>query len=512
MNVRRLVFQFRPFVIVLAAGLLLAAKGAGAQPSCAVASPSDGLRLAVAPRPDNALIADAAVELADAAPIYLEYGNGEVGWLRTSTIAAGTALQVPIVRLRAETAYQVRAFALDPTGCPVAVATAELTTGRLPDQLRNYVADQSGVPSFPLVMMDWPSIGPFVPPTANVDKSRYLTAVDQQGHVVWYYLTPPEYPVPAAETSAYPIIQRANGNLLYIAAYHSLDELTPDGRIVWRFRSESGPASRPHHEVVEQADGRLLYLGAETRLIDDSRNGGLPGVPVVGDTLHVIDYQTGAEAEVWNAFATLDATQRPQQWNGWKIREDLDWTHANAMNIGARGNVIISLRHLDQIISLSPDFKTIEWKLGGPDSSFSFPNPADRFWGQHSVVELPNGRILLFDNGNYRPDGEFSRVLELELDFVTMSARKVWEYAPTPEIFSDKVSNVVRLPNGNTVVNFGWRVAPDEPALVQEVRPDGTVAWEQSMRWRGMRAARYRAYPFTSLGGEVPVEPTAFQP
>ena len=501
-----------PFATLMVAGLSLLSGTTDAQPACPAARAAEGLRLAVERRSSNALIADATVDLADAAPVYLEYGSDDIGWLRTPTTMDGTSHQVPIVRLRAETVYQVRAFVLDGIGCPASVSTAEHTTGPLPDQLRNYVADQRGQASFPLVMMDWPSIGPFVPPTANVDKSRYLTAVDQQGHVVWYYLTPPEYPVPAPETSAYPIIRRANGNLLYIAAYHSVDEITPDGRVVWRFRSEGGAASRPHHELIEQADGRLLYLGAETRPIDDSRNGGPPDVSVVGDTLHVIDRETDAEAEVWNAFETLDATQRPQQWTGWKIREDVDWTHANAMNIGARDNVVISMRHLDQVISLSPGSGTIEWKLGGPDSSFSFPNPADRFWGQHSVVELPNGRILLFDNGNYRPEGEFSRVLELELDFGAMTARKVWEYVPMPELFSDKVSNVVRLPNGNTVVNFGWRVAPDEPALVQEVRADGTVAWEQSMRWRGMRAARYRAYPFTSLGGEVSVEPTAFEP
>lgn len=495
---------------LLVAGLFALSGSADAQPACPAAVASDGLRLVVERRADHALIADATVDLDRAAPIYFEYGNAVVGWLRTPTTPAGTSHQAQILRMRAETAYQVRAIALDEAGCPAAVATAELMTGPLPDPLRGYVADQSGQASLPLVMMDWPSIAPFVPPTANVDKSRYLAAVDQQGHVVWYYLTPREYPVPVPETSAYPIIRRANGNLVYIAAYHSVDEITPDGRIVWRFRSESGAASRPHHEVAELADGRILFLGAETRPIDDGGNGGPPDLPLVGDTVHVVDRAAGAEREVWNAFATLDATQRPLHWAGWKIREAVDWTHANAMGVGSRGNALISMRHLDQVVSLAPDSGTIEWKLGGEDSSFSFPNPADRFYGQHAVTELPNGHLLLFDNGNYRPEGEFSRVLELELDFGTMTARKVWEYAPTPEIFSDKVSNVVRLPNGNTLVNFGFRVAPDEPSLVQEVRPDGTVAWEQSMRWRGMRAVRYRVLPLASLAGETSVEPTAF--
>jgi hypothetical protein len=89
-----------------------------------------------------------------------------------------------------------------------------------------------------------------------------------------------------------------------------------------------------------------------------------------------------------------------------------------------------------------------------------------------------------------------------------MTARRVWEYRPQPDIFSDKVSNALRLPNGNTFVNFGFRVAPDEPVLAIETRPDGSVAWEQAMKFRGVRAVRYRGYPWTSLAGETAVEPT----
>ena len=42
-------------------------------------------------------------------------------------------------------------------------------------------------------------------------------------------------------------------------------------------------------------------------------------------------------------------------------------------------------------------------QLGGPSSSFSFPEPGDRFYGQHAVYELPNGHILVFDNGASAP-------------------------------------------------------------------------------------------------------------
>src|SRR5262249_32998710 len=159
-------------------------------------------------------------------------------------------------------------------------------------------------------------------------------------------------------------------------------------------------------------------------------------------------------------------------------------------------NVLLSSRFLNQVISITPDFKSVEWKLGGPGSSFSFASQEDRFYAQHSVSELPNGHLMMFDNGNFRPDGPdgaYSRALELELDFCLRSARKVWEYRHDPDVYSDRLSNAMRLPNGNTLVNFGVQSDPEAPPLLVETRPDGTEAWELQLRWTNRFTTRYRA-------------------
>src|SRR6478672_414256 len=88
-------------------GLLLIRGRATAQPTCQPATATDEVRLTVSNRPDHALIADASVELAAPAPLYLEYGNDQVGWLRTPTATAAETQQLPIVRLRPETSYVV---------------------------------------------------------------------------------------------------------------------------------------------------------------------------------------------------------------------------------------------------------------------------------------------------------------------------------------------------------------------------------------------------------------------
>ena len=37
--------------------------------------------------------------------------------------------------------------------------------------------------------------------------------------------------------------------------------------------------------------------------------------------------------------------------------------------------------------------------------------------------------------------------------------------------------------------------------------PDGAAVWQQTLLWRGGRAARYRASPMYSIAGEIAVEP-----
>jgi hypothetical protein len=92
-----------------------------------------------------------------------------------------------------------------------------------------------------------------------------------------------------------------------------------------------------------------------------------------------------------------------------------DWTHANSVSILPDGNIMVSIRHLNQIIAIKPDFSGTAWRLGGPGSDFTFPNQADQFYHQHFAHMLPNGHVLLFDNGNFRPDDQGGGYSEPEL-------------------------------------------------------------------------------------------------
>jgi hypothetical protein len=200
-----------------------------------------------------------------------------------------------------------------------------------------------------------------------------------------------------------------------------------------------------------------------------------------------------------------------------------EWMHANSLQVAPAGVILMSVRHLDTVIAIAPQFDRIAWRLGRFGSSFTFPNPSDRFYHEHHVRMLDNGNLLLFDNGDGRPaaeGGQYSRALELALDWNSLTATKVWEYrhpvdtsgaAPVYK-YADKVGSVQRLANGNTLVWYGADIDPTtlkakNPqtfTLVEaDASPEAAALAVPDMQIPG-NIPVYRALPVETVFGEVP--------
>ena len=278
------------------------------------------------------------------------------------------------------------------------------------------------------------------------------------------------------------------------------------------------PDGPVHHEVQILPDGNVMYLSRDVRL----PSFGDPTAPQEGDTIGIWDQVAGSAEIIWNIFDFISPRQRtlpssdftlPGQpvWGGCDRDETVqDWSHGNSVFMADDGSVLASFRHLNQVISIAPDFESTEWRLGGPGSDFTFPDPSDRFYHQHTAVPLPDGNVLLFDNGNRRPQdegGEYSRALELELDFETMTARMVWEYRHRPDIFARCCSVTYRLENGNTLILFGTQDVDlcCRPFVIVEADPEGNAVWEVEHLSPG-KTVQYRVYPSDAIMGEVRIE------
>jgi hypothetical protein len=139
----------------------------------------------------------------------------------------------------------------------------------------------------------------------------------------------------------------------------------------------------------------------------------------------------------------------------------------------------LSLHYLNQIISITKDWKTIEWRLGGVRATI--PIVGEPFSGQHTAREIAPGRIMLFDNGRERQG--YSRALELEIKDNKANGKEasaVWQWRATPDNYTMALSLARRLDNGNTMVSFGMGKGDNGstgPIEAFEVTPQGQPVW-----------------------------------
>ncbi|HKX45929.1 MAG TPA: hypothetical protein VJP77_04455, partial [Planctomycetota bacterium] len=131
------------------------------------------------------------------------------------------------------------------------------------------------------------------------------------------------------------------------------------------------------------------------------------------------------------------------------------------------------------------------WRWGNPRTYGRGTADDQRLFGQHDAQWLPGERagelrVLVFNNGGGRPDGDHSSVDELVLPFhpergFELAEREpygprelawTWRAEDPATFFAPFISGCQRLPNGNTL-------AVDGPqGRIVEVTPDARVVWD----------------------------------
>ena len=412
------------------------------------------------------------IELSEPTTVRVEYWSDPAHKLRVDTPMRSDEGTLYIAALRAGQRYQFEVAALDASGRPGAVYRGEFDTPPMPDDLEDVHFTARGHSSAPLTMLE--INGPF----------KGFVAVDETGAPVWWWRT---------EGTPQGFTRRSNGNFVFIDVGHGLVEIRPDGQVVNRPAELSNGDRAPHHDVVATPANTLLFIAQDSRAIGSGT--------VVGDAIWEWAPETNELVKRWSVFdfydPVVDIGTRTVPW---------DWVHANSLAIGDHGNVVLSLNWLDQVISIAPDWRSIEWKAGGRGSSFKL-DPDAAFQGQHTAELLPNGRLLMFDNGRDRsaPD-RFSRALELVLDTKTGTAHRAWSFRASPDIYAPYVGATRRLSNGNTLTLFGlpagFAGVASGPVACYEVTADGTVTWRLIV---DNAKVVYRATPLASIAGETAV-------
>lgn len=238
--------------------------------------------------------------------------------------------------------------------------------------------------------------------------------------------------------------------------------------------------STDFHDVKVLANGNYMILGYDTRTIDMSAlvSGGRPDARVIGAVLQEVT-PAGVVVFEWKSLDHIpptDATQNIQL-----TQPTIDYIHPNSFWMDTDGNILLSCRHLDEVIKINRSTGAIIWRMGGSRSrgnQFRFVNDTvDGFFGfshQHTVERLADGSILLFDNGNLRQN-PWSRAVVYRIDEQAKTATRTWQYRRPADVFTRSKGSATRLDNGNILIGWGTN---DVGLLLSEVSPQGTLQAE----------------------------------
>lgn len=240
-------------------------------------------------------------------------------------------------------------------------------------------------------------------------------------------------------------------------------EVAPDGRVVREHVDLDH-----HHDARWLPDGNLLYTTAQPlpaaiarRIVGGSAKRDPTDGRLFGDVVKEVD-RRGRTVWEWKSWEHLE----PEAFPILPFFDRFHWPMINGVQKTRAGLVLMSLRTTSGLLAIDPGSGRPAWQFG-----------PDVLSGQHTPEELDDGRILVFDNGNFRLGSStpFSRVVEL--DPATMSVG--WEYADPlrPAFFSPFMGGAQRLHNGNTLIT------ESATGRLFEVTPSQEVVWEYVIPW-----------------------------
>lgn len=264
-----------------------------------------------------------------------------------------------------------------------------------------------------------------------------------------------------------------NGNLLILSdkttgtLYYkeSLLEIDFTGKIFTEYLHNG-----IHHEAIQLQNGNILLAG-------NTKDGS-----VLEDAIYEIHRTTGNVLGAWDADDFFPVDEYDQE--GTRASAEVfsynthDWLHINALDEHPQtGDILISARNQHAVLSLNPTTSELNYIIS--DHTLPLPDHLEDkrltpigdnfFWqyGQHDAKFLPNGDILLFDNGSFRSrtyenqvdaaTQGFSSINIYRVDETNMTIEMIWTYGEDlgPEFLSAYLSSVQYLGENHYFINFG---------------------------------------------------------
>ena len=381
----------------------------------------------------------ASIAITTSEPVQVEVlirGNTtEAGNVQYRHPETGTQLLVPIMGLYGGTENVVYLRLYNTSGSLLGETARIITTKQLLPELPQITVEVNTSRRKPGMNL----VGYFGHNNRDLPQIPFI--FDSDGAIRWY-----------ANLDSHPILQflffdagierLRNGNLYFGDGISgNLVELDMMGNVVnlWPLTGYGF-----HHHVLELPNGNLLATVNKH------------GLQTVEDHIIEIDRTTGDLVTEWDLRQSLDSKRRTWSAN---FR---DWFHANGLAYDeANDAIIVSGRH-QGVAKLTRSNELIwilaphrNWHLSGnqTDLSAKLLQPLDAQgqpitdpgvlngrsnhpdfewnWYQHSPKLLPDGTLLLFDNGdqrNYTFAERYSRAVIYRIDDQNLTIQQLWQY------------------------------------------------------------------------------------
>ena len=391
---------------------------------------------------------------------------------------AGTVHNVPILGLYADADNKVELVFKSASGDEVGRKTYTLRTAALP------------ATTFPLITIDTRRDSLMADGMTLVSYFRYGTVTspvhrfifDRFGDIRWFldYATHPTLKSLFYDNG----IERLKNGHWYFGdnATSAIYEVDVLGNVVNTFPL---PGYKFHHQVLEKPNGNFLVSVS------------IDGASTSEDVIVEIDRSTRQIITTWDLRTSLQVGRRTLSSNV------EDWLHVNGLAYDASDNTIIVSGRTQGLFKLTAANRVV-WIMGayrgwgtagdGTDLRTVLLTPLDRNgapitdplvldgtanhpdfewnWYQHAPKLLPNGHIMLVDNGDNRNFGaspSYSRAVEYVVDNQARTVKQVWTCGKEggTATYSRIASDVDLLDGGTHVV---W-----SPGAIGGASPSGKV-------------------------------------
>lgn len=345
-----------------------------------------------------------------------------------------------------------------------------------------------------------------------------IYAMDSKGDIRWCF----------QDGGTLGVHQLSNGRLMVPSTHtlkpmyykSGLKEIDLSGKVYREYAIPGGM----HHDFYEMESGNILVAS-------DSQD-----LSTVEDYIVEINPKTGAVEWELNMADILDTTDGASASHYTDGGEEIDWFHNNGVWYDeANDLILLSARHVDAIVAVHREEKSLAWILGNPDGwttvdeKYFFTPVGDDFewqYAQHQVSMLDNGDIMLFDNGTAKVKGKdndnrvtgddiYSRAVIYRINTEDMTVQQVFQYGKErgPQWYSDWISGAVSLDGtqNNLWITAGSNLYSEEedrhdyypsnmftPGLIKTTHMDhvvnGELAYEITVSGDGAGSLTYRSF------------------